>query len=66
MSKEFLFDFMNYTELCDCDLPVLIEKLLRTTPDVGKIYVLIRAKDKQEAAERLKNEVRTFLLHIVL
>ncbi|KAK1399900.1 Fatty acyl-CoA reductase [Heracleum sosnowskyi] len=36
---------------------VLIEKLLRTMPDVGKIYVLIRAKDKQAAAERLKNEI---------
>ncbi|KAL8149643.1 fatty acyl-CoA reductase 2, chloroplastic-like [Apium graveolens] len=36
---------------------VLIEKLLRTMPDVGKIYVLIRAKDQQAAAERLKNEI---------
>lgn len=36
---------------------VLIEKLLRTMPDVGKIYVLIRAKDKQDATERLKNEI---------
>ncbi|XP_017250496.1 fatty acyl-CoA reductase 2, chloroplastic [Daucus carota subsp. sativus] len=36
---------------------VLIEKLLRTTPEVGKIYVLIRAKDQQAAAERLRNEI---------
>ncbi|KAK1399896.1 Fatty acyl-CoA reductase [Heracleum sosnowskyi] len=36
---------------------VLIEKLLRTMPDVGKIYVLIRAKDEQAAADRLKNEI---------
>ncbi|KAL8149635.1 fatty acyl-CoA reductase 2, chloroplastic-like [Apium graveolens] len=36
---------------------VLLEKLLRTMPDVGKIYVLIRAKDQQAAAERLNNEI---------
>ncbi|KAK1382776.1 Fatty acyl-CoA reductase [Heracleum sosnowskyi] len=36
---------------------VLIEKLLRTVPDVGKIYVLIRANDNQAAAERLKTDI---------
>ncbi|XP_074356509.1 fatty acyl-CoA reductase 2, chloroplastic-like [Apium graveolens] len=36
---------------------VLIEKLLRRTPDVGKIYVLIRANDNQAAAERLKTDI---------
>ncbi|PIN12714.1 Long-chain-fatty-acyl-CoA reductase [Handroanthus impetiginosus] len=36
---------------------VLIEKILRTAPDVHKIFVVIRAKDKATAVERLKNEV---------
>ncbi|KAG1334159.1 fatty acyl-CoA reductase 2-like [Cocos nucifera] len=36
---------------------VLIEKILRTNPDVGKIYVLIKAKDKEAAMERLKCEI---------
>ncbi|KAJ0982272.1 hypothetical protein J5N97_010527 [Dioscorea zingiberensis] len=36
---------------------VLIEKILRTMPDVGKIYVLIKAKDKETAMKRLKCEI---------
>ncbi|PIA60101.1 hypothetical protein AQUCO_00400769v1, partial [Aquilegia coerulea] len=36
---------------------VLVEKILRTIPDVGKIYLLIKAKDKEAATERLKNEI---------
>ncbi|XP_021745855.1 fatty acyl-CoA reductase 2-like [Chenopodium quinoa] len=36
---------------------VLIEKILRTVPDVGKIYVLIKAKNKEVASKRLKNEI---------
>uniref|UniRef100_A0A0D9Z2K1 Fatty acyl-CoA reductase n=1 Tax=Oryza glumipatula TaxID=40148 RepID=A0A0D9Z2K1_9ORYZ len=36
---------------------VLIEKILRTNPDVGKIYVLIKAKDGDAALKRLHNEV---------
>ncbi|KAK4481747.1 hypothetical protein RD792_012657 [Penstemon davidsonii] len=36
---------------------VLIEKMLRTAPDVHKIFVLIKAKDQEAAEERLKNEV---------
>lgn len=36
---------------------VLIEKILRTEPDVGKMYLLIKAKNKQAAIERLQNEV---------
>ncbi|XP_024024401.1 fatty acyl-CoA reductase 2 [Morus notabilis] len=36
---------------------VLIEKMLRTTPDVGKIYLLIKAKNKEAAMGRLKNEI---------
>ncbi|KAI4311360.1 hypothetical protein MLD38_036264 [Melastoma candidum] len=36
---------------------VFIEKVLRMSPDVGKIYVLIRAKDEETAVRRLKEEV---------
>ncbi|CAN8259669.1 unnamed protein product [Cochlearia groenlandica] len=36
---------------------VLIEKVLRMAPDVGKIYLLIKAKNKEAAIERLKREV---------
>ncbi|KAA8516955.1 hypothetical protein F0562_017227 [Nyssa sinensis] len=36
---------------------VLIEKILRTTPDVGKIFLVIKAKDEEAATERLKNEI---------
>ncbi|XP_072977375.1 fatty acyl-CoA reductase 2, chloroplastic-like isoform X2 [Typha angustifolia] len=36
---------------------VLIEKILRTTPDVGKIYVVIKAKDKEAALKRLNSEI---------
>ncbi|KAG5584056.1 hypothetical protein H5410_044490, partial [Solanum commersonii] len=35
----------------------LIEKVLRTTPKVNKIYLLIRAKDKEAAFHRLKAEI---------
>ena len=38
---------------------VLIEKILRTEPDVGKIYLLIKAKNKESALKRLKSEVRS-------
>ncbi|WCJ34088.1 Fatty acyl-CoA reductase 2 chloroplastic [Euphorbia peplus] len=36
---------------------VLIEKILRTVPDVGKIYVLIKAKNKDAAMARLQSEI---------
>ncbi|KAK9153356.1 hypothetical protein Sjap_000836 [Stephania japonica] len=36
---------------------VLVEKILRTIPDVGKIYLLIQAKDNEAALDRLKNEI---------
>ena len=35
-----------------------IEKILRTVPDVGKIFLLIKANDKEAAIHRLKTEVR--------
>ncbi|KAK6944000.1 Fatty acyl-coenzyme A reductase, NAD-binding domain [Dillenia turbinata] len=36
---------------------VLVEKLLRTVPNVGKIFVLIQAKDQEAALRRLKSEI---------
>ncbi|KAI4365426.1 hypothetical protein MLD38_021410 [Melastoma candidum] len=36
---------------------VLVEKILRTVPDVGKIYVLIKAKTEESARERLTREI---------
>ncbi|KAG0448444.1 hypothetical protein HPP92_027833 [Vanilla planifolia] len=36
---------------------LLIEKILRTAPDVGKIYVLVKAKSKEAALDRLKSEI---------
>ena len=34
---------------------VLIEKLLRSCPDIGKIYVLLRPKRGKDILERLGN-----------
>ncbi|KAK3003100.1 hypothetical protein RJ639_020219 [Escallonia herrerae] len=36
---------------------VLVEKILRTMPDVGKIFVLIKAKNEAAAMERLQHEI---------
>ncbi|CAD6343501.1 unnamed protein product [Miscanthus lutarioriparius] len=36
---------------------VLIEKILRMSPDIGKIYVVVKAKDTEAALKRLQNEV---------
>ncbi|KAL9232697.1 hypothetical protein vseg_007776 [Gypsophila vaccaria] len=36
---------------------VLLEKLLRTEPDISKIYVLIKAKGREAALKRLQNEI---------
>ncbi|XP_017254563.1 fatty acyl-CoA reductase 2, chloroplastic-like [Daucus carota subsp. sativus] len=36
---------------------VLVEKILRTMPEVDKIFLLIKAKDKEAAMERLMNEI---------
>lgn len=49
-----------------CLLSVLIEKILRTNPDVGKIYVLIKAKDGEAALRRLQNEVRCACMAFLL
>ncbi|KAF7835909.1 fatty acyl-CoA reductase 2-like [Senna tora] len=37
---------------------VLIEKILRTSPEVGQIFLLVKAKDKEAALNRLKTEVK--------
>lgn len=37
---------------------VLIEKMLRTNANIGKIYVVIKAKDSEAALKRLQNEVK--------
>nr|XP_017254564.1 PREDICTED: fatty acyl-CoA reductase 2-like isoform X4 [Daucus carota subsp. sativus] len=36
---------------------VLVEKILRTIPEVDKIFLLIKARDKEAAMERLMNEI---------
>ncbi|XP_055811632.1 fatty acyl-CoA reductase 2, chloroplastic-like [Solanum dulcamara] len=36
---------------------VLIEKMLRTTPKINKIYLLIRAKNREAAFDRLTSEI---------
>eukprot|EP00253_Pinus_taeda_P000855 PITA_00855 len=36
---------------------VLIEKILRTQPEVGKIFLVIKANDYESALQRLKKEV---------
>ncbi|KAL4310791.1 hypothetical protein GQ457_01G025120 [Hibiscus cannabinus] len=36
---------------------VLVEKILRSMPDVSKIYLIIRGKDKEDAKQRLRKEI---------
>ncbi|RID54388.1 hypothetical protein BRARA_G01715 [Brassica rapa] len=36
---------------------VLIEKLLRASPDIGKIFILIKSKDQESANKRLYDEI---------
>ncbi|KAF9593433.1 hypothetical protein IFM89_022899 [Coptis chinensis] len=45
---------------------VLTEKILRTVPDVGKIFLLIKANSKEAAMERLKSEVNIFSLSLII
>ncbi|KAG6399499.1 hypothetical protein SASPL_140980 [Salvia splendens] len=45
---------------------VLIEKMLRTAPDVHKIFVVIKAKNKEAVEERLKNESVTFAYYRIM
>lgn len=37
---------------------VLLEKILRTQPNIKKIFLLIRAKDSESARQRFNNEVK--------
>ncbi|CAH9063346.1 unnamed protein product [Cuscuta europaea] len=45
---------------------VLIEKILRTVPDVHKIFILIKAENKEVAMERLKKEIMSAELFMFL
>ncbi|GLJ25415.1 hypothetical protein SUGI_0486530 [Cryptomeria japonica] len=36
---------------------VVIEKILRTQPKVGKLFLIIKAKDSEAAFQRMKNEI---------
>jgi hypothetical protein len=36
---------------------VILEKLLRTCPDIGKIYVMIRAKRNTNLTDRFRDDV---------
>ncbi|KAK1382668.1 hypothetical protein POM88_020403 [Heracleum sosnowskyi] len=54
---DWLLDQLNTTIKVPALQSVLIEKILRTVPDVGKIYLLIKAKNKEAANERMKNEI---------
>lgn len=38
---------------------VLVEKILRVQPRVGKIYLVVRAIDEPSAKQRVQQEVRT-------
>ncbi|XVE96178.1 hypothetical protein REPUB_Repub02eG0199400 [Reevesia pubescens] len=49
--------FLKDKKLLITGATVLVEKILRTVPDVGKIYLLIKANSKEAATERLKTEI---------
>lgn len=36
---------------------VILEKLLRSCPDIGQIYILLRAKRHKKPLERIKDEI---------
>ncbi|CAI9779415.1 unnamed protein product [Fraxinus pennsylvanica] len=52
-----IVNFLRGKSLLITGATVLIEKILRTAPDVRKIFVLIKAKNNEAAMERLKNEI---------
>lgn len=37
----------------------LVEKLLRSCPDIGRLYLLIRSKPNQDAGQRLAQLIQT-------
>ncbi|KAK6232335.1 hypothetical protein SCA6_002408 [Theobroma cacao] len=45
---------------------VHVEKILRSVPNVSKMYLMMRAKDKEAAKQRLKTEAIDFGLRIKL
>ncbi|GAV66458.1 Sterile domain-containing protein/NAD_binding_4 domain-containing protein [Cephalotus follicularis] len=45
---------------------VLVEKILRSVPNVRKIYLLIKAKDERTAMKRLRKEITETQLFMVL
>ncbi|KAI4333221.1 hypothetical protein L6164_018057 [Bauhinia variegata] len=55
MELEFLVFFGERTSISQEQL-VFIEKILRTAPDVGKIFLLIKSKDQITALHRLETE----------
>ena len=57
---QWLIDFPNLSNMiCEhiFNGAALIEKILRTVLDVGKFFLLIKAKDKKAAIDWLKIEV---------
>lgn len=59
---EIMYHNLVYNDILFIVNSVLIEKILRTEPDVGKMYLLIKAKNKEAAMERLQNEVFLFFM----
>ncbi|KNA17271.1 hypothetical protein SOVF_081530 [Spinacia oleracea] len=41
---------------------IFVEKVLRSQPNVNKVYLLLRAPDNNSASSRLQNEVRTYYI----
>ncbi|EOY09594.1 Uncharacterized protein TCM_025009 [Theobroma cacao] len=55
--KVFFYRWCDWILWKSFKCAVLVEKILRTMPGVAKIYLMIRAKDKEVAKQRLKNEI---------
>jgi fatty acyl-CoA reductase len=45
---------------------VLVEKLLRSCPDIGNIYVLMRKKKGKEPSQRVLEITDTLVIYIVV
>ncbi|KAF8008316.1 hypothetical protein BT93_K2098 [Corymbia citriodora subsp. variegata] len=52
-----IIDFLERRNFLITGAMVLIEKILHVAPDVGKIFLLIKAKDEQAAMDRVKDEI---------
>ena len=44
---------------------VLIEKLLRASPEIGKIFILLKSKDEESANKRLYDEASWLNIYIL-